>query len=102
MNERIHSALILCDFDRYEDIEKATEIKRQLGEIGIYSSASDLENDGFAPSTPWLEYDGTIYYSYEIDRVISMLQIEKSTKLLASNFDHGVADWLTIKGVASL
>lgn len=67
----IKFATVLYDYERPEELEKATEIIKQLGNIGIHCHASDLENDGFAPPTPWLECnDGTIYYSHQIDAFI--------------------------------
>ena len=74
--ERIKFALVLCDFERQDEVEKSEEIKRKLGDLGIQSYTSDIENDGFTPSTPWLEYEGVIYYTHEIDRIMDVLQTE--------------------------
>lgn len=75
----IKFATVLYDYERTEELEKATEIIKQLGNIGIHCHASDLENNGFAPSTPWLECeDGAIYYSHEIDNAIEQLKLERS------------------------
>lgn len=66
-------ATIIYDENRPHDRERVETITQRLGVVGILCYETNIENDGFGPGTPWLEYNGFTYFSNEIDRGIEYI-----------------------------
>lgn len=66
------------DYGSQSEREKMKMLRTRLGEAGVICFTSDVDSDGFAPPTPWLQRGSAIYYAHEIDQAADFIIDDQS------------------------